>query len=129
MIIRKKITRTNAHNALEVIPVESPDWSINLLQFVPTDEMQQNILANEMLHWVFKTSDAYCLEEFPLSKMMSPTQFYALADTNIYFKHCFDFAKWAISFRLKSDWRRGKPISILLYVCFLRMTYGTRIIK
>ena len=64
----------------------------------------QNDLADEFVEWSYR-NDSFAIEDFPLSKKMSPTYFYALAFQNEYFLHALDIAKHNIGSRLMSCWR------------------------
>lgn len=106
-MLRRKPRGYKSHNAQPSLLAQTAHSFQKVLQSVPVDEMQQNILANEMVIWV-RDTDAFCIEEFPLNKLMSPTQFLAVAEVNEYFKHALDFTRWAISYRLKNGWKSGK---------------------
>jgi len=66
----------------------------------PQEIEKQNELVNEMLIWAQK-NDSLCLEDFPISKNMAPTRFYACAQDNDYFADALDLARYTISSRLQ----------------------------
>ncbi len=73
------------------------------LQKPPTDIEEQNALADELLKWV--SNVVYELEDFPISKSMAPTRFYAIASNNEYFAEALDLARYVISSRLQKGLR------------------------
>lgn len=54
---------------------------------------EQNIMADELIQWAL-LPDSILMEEFPLSKNISPYRFFKLADskTNEYFTDAYEFA-------------------------------------
>ena len=44
-------------------------------------------------------------EEFPISKYMAPSRFYAMSETNEYFSDALDLTRYAISARLQKGLR------------------------
>lgn len=66
----------------------------------PQEIEKQNKLVNEMLIWAQK-NDSLCLEDFPISKSIAPTRFYACAQDNDYFADALDLARYTISSRLQ----------------------------
>ena len=66
----------------------------------PQEIEKQNKLVNEMLIWAQK-NDSLCLEDFPISKNMATTRFYACAQDNDYFADALDLARYTISSRLQ----------------------------
>ncbi len=73
------------------------------LQKPPSDIEEQNKLANELIKWV--SDVVYELEDFPISKSMAPTRFYAIAKDNEYFAEALDLARYVISSRLQKGLR------------------------
>ncbi len=71
---------------------------------IPIEKEYQDDLGREMLMWV-RSDDVFSLEDFPISKCMSPTQFYRIAETNDYFEECLDIALMTIGSRLQRAWR------------------------
>lgn len=61
-------------------------------------------LGDELMVWS-EDEDVYSIEDFPLSKSMSPNKFYKIADTNDYFAGCLDVALQTIGSRLQRGWR------------------------
>lgn len=70
----------------------------------PKTEEAQNILGDEMRQWVVG-EETFCLEAFPISKSMSPSRFFKIAESNEYFAECLDFARNVIGIRLQDGWR------------------------
>jgi len=73
---------------------------------VPDDYDIQCKYGDEMIVWS-EDEDVYRLEDFPLSKSMSPNKFYKIADTNDYFAECLDIATQTIGSRLQRSWQDG----------------------
>lgn len=108
-MIRSKPRTKKSHNAQVDLPAQTPDSFQKVLQYVPTDKMQQDMLANEFAIWAMK-NDPYTLAEFPLQKLMSPTAFFALRMVNDYFAYVYDFVKQSIAHRLTKAWKDGSDI-------------------
>lgn len=106
-IIRRKPAIKKSHNAQVDIPSYTIDPTQRVLKSVPTDKNEQDMLADEFVMWLI-TTDVVCLEEFPLNKMMSPTKFFELENSNSYFLDAMEFGRWAMSYRLQEGWKRGK---------------------
>lgn len=65
----------------------------------PTDEIEQNNLASELLEWV-KTDEAEALEQFPLARNMNPYKFYRIAEINPYFSDCLEASASYLGFKM-----------------------------
>lgn len=73
---------------------------------VPIDIDIQNHLADEMLIWV-QNESVYEIEDFPISKSMAPSRFFALAEMNPYFEESLDVVRMTIANRMVKAWRSG----------------------
>jgi hypothetical protein len=74
-----------------------------LVNLPPEDILEQNILADELIEWV--QGAVYAIEEFPISKSMAPSRFYAITNTNEYFADALDLARYIIGCRLQKGLR------------------------
>lgn len=74
----------------------------------PKDEARQNDLIRECVNWALENEEAMEIDDFPISKLMSPYRFKKLAETNEYFAQGLDLAKSIIASRLKKDVRSKK---------------------
>jgi len=85
-------------------PPVAPEKALVLCQ-TPTDPVEQNNLASELLLWV-KTDQAEALEQFPLDRNMNPYKFYKIADINPYFADCLDAAGSYLGFKMVQHARK-----------------------
>ncbi len=106
-MIRRKSRTNKPHNAQSDLPAQTVNSFQKVLQDVPVDETQQNMLANEFVIWVMK-NQPLCIEEFPLQKLMCPDELFALVDSNPYFAKAYTFVRKSIAFRIKDGWERGE---------------------
>jgi hypothetical protein len=63
------------------------------LNRMPKSADEQNKMADELVEWAFQP-ESILMEEFPISKMISPYRFFHLADekSNQYFTDAYEFA-------------------------------------
>ena len=95
------------------------------LKRFPTSIDEQDKLADELIEWALKDG-SIILEEFPLSKMISPYLFFSFAknETNDYFTQAFDFARAYCSLRReKGDHNINMAIVLRLLPLYNRQ-YG-----
>jgi len=74
-------------------------WKLNRM---PRDKEEQNQMADELISWALIPSSVL-LEEFPLSKNISPYRFFKFAkeESNEYFTDAFDFARSCCAVRMQ----------------------------
>ena len=84
-----------------------PNRNINrkvreIIHEVPKDEADQNDLANEVIKWSLLEESLF-LEEFPLSKKISPYRFFQFAKNqkNPYFTNAVEFARAVLSVKMQ----------------------------
>jgi len=72
----------------------------------PTDLDIQNDLGLELKLWA-TNEDNFEIEDFPISKSIAPSRFFAMAEMNPYFEECLDISRAIIASRLIKSWRTG----------------------
>lgn len=70
----------------------------------PKSIEEQNKLAQELLTWSYE-SESVELVEFPLSKILTPSSFWKIAEENSYFAAALEIAKENLAVRIKKGWR------------------------
>lgn len=60
--------------------------------FCSDDEEWQNQIGNDLMDWS-NTDEAMVLDTFPLSRYLSPSRFYKIAEKNPYFAQCLEYAR------------------------------------
>lgn len=93
---KRQISIARAHNEKTFV-----------LKNAPTNENEQNNLADELMEWV-QNEEIYTIESFHTYKKIKPKQFYNIQIANDYFSEALLHSKYVISNRLQNSWRQHK---------------------